>query len=171
MLRHTYRTPIGVNRRHFITGASSMAAIGAIGLHSARAQVEAQVSMMGWADYIAPENIEAWETANNSKLVFDNYASNDEMYPSTSGTALPRAKHMERTFNPPTMLRGAARICPLRGLQSTSATFTRSLPKFSPLSSPIRASGALRRPSTTCSRYLSLPCLNHAVASRRNSSS
>jgi spermidine/putrescine transport system substrate-binding protein len=46
----------------------------------ARAQAEGQLSMMGWADYISPDNIAAWEQANNSKLVYDNYASNDEMY-------------------------------------------------------------------------------------------
>lgn len=44
------------------------------------AQVEGQLSMMGWADYISPDNIRAWEQANGSKLVYDNYASNDEMY-------------------------------------------------------------------------------------------
>ena len=44
------------------------------------AQAEGQLSMMGWADYISPDNISAWEQANKSKLVYDNYASNDEMY-------------------------------------------------------------------------------------------
>ena len=42
--------------------------------------MEGQLSMMGWADYISPDNIAAWEQANSSKLVYDNYASNDEMY-------------------------------------------------------------------------------------------
>jgi spermidine/putrescine transport system substrate-binding protein len=70
-----------MDRRHFITGASAIALVGTAGrFQSAQAQAESQLSMMGWADYIAPENISAWEQANNSKLVYDNYASNDEMY-------------------------------------------------------------------------------------------
>lgn len=46
----------------------------------AQGAVESQLSMMGWADYIGPDNISAWEKANNSKLIYDSYASNDEMY-------------------------------------------------------------------------------------------
>jgi spermidine/putrescine-binding protein len=36
--------------------------------------------MMGWADYISPDNIAAWESQAGAKLVYDSYASNDEMY-------------------------------------------------------------------------------------------
>jgi spermidine/putrescine transport system substrate-binding protein len=36
--------------------------------------------MMGWADYISPDDITDWEKTNSSKLVYDSYASNDEMY-------------------------------------------------------------------------------------------
>ena len=46
----------------------------------AQGAVESQLHMMGWADYIGPDNISAWEKANNSKLIYDSYASNDEMY-------------------------------------------------------------------------------------------
>src|SRR3546814_2703445 len=35
---------------------------------------------MGWADYISPDNITAWVKANDSRLIYDSYASNDEMY-------------------------------------------------------------------------------------------
>src|SRR3546814_15636128 len=35
---------------------------------------------MGWADYISPDNITAWEKDNDSRLIYDSYASNDEMY-------------------------------------------------------------------------------------------
>jgi spermidine/putrescine transport system substrate-binding protein len=70
-----------MNRRNFLGAASAAIALGASGrFQYALADVEPQLSMMGWADYIAPENIAAWEKANNSKLVYDNYASNDEMY-------------------------------------------------------------------------------------------
>ena len=30
---------------------------------------------MGWADYISPDDVAEWEKANNSKLIYDNYAS------------------------------------------------------------------------------------------------
>ena len=77
-----HRTIIGMNRRRFLGVASTAAAFGA----SARfgrafaEGVEPQLSMMGWADYISPDDISQWEKDNNSKLVYDNYASNDEMY-------------------------------------------------------------------------------------------
>jgi spermidine/putrescine transport system substrate-binding protein len=56
-----------------------MAATSLVG-RRASADVEDQLSMMGWADYISPDNISAWEKANNSRLIYDSYASNDEMY-------------------------------------------------------------------------------------------
>jgi len=46
----------------------------------AAGEVEDQLSMMGWADYINPDNIAAWEEMTGSKLIYDSYASNDEMY-------------------------------------------------------------------------------------------
>lgn len=70
-----------ITRRGLLTASAGAAAFGLSGrFMPARADVEPQLSMMGWADYISPDNISAWEQANNSKLVYDNYASNDEMY-------------------------------------------------------------------------------------------
>lgn len=46
----------------------------------AAGEIEDQLSMMGWADYISPDNIAAWEEQTGSKLIYDSYASNDEMY-------------------------------------------------------------------------------------------
>ena len=71
----------GLTRRNLIAASAGAAAWGLTGrVPPAHAQVESQLSMMGWADYISPDNISAWEKSNNSKLVYDNYASNDEMY-------------------------------------------------------------------------------------------
>jgi spermidine/putrescine transport system substrate-binding protein len=36
--------------------------------------------VMGWADYLSPGNVAAWQAATNATLTFDAYASNDEMY-------------------------------------------------------------------------------------------
>jgi spermidine/putrescine transport system substrate-binding protein len=73
-----------VSRRGLLRGAAALGAGAAatrFGLGYAQAaDVESQLNMMGWADYISPDNIAAWETANSSKLVYDSYASNDEMY-------------------------------------------------------------------------------------------
>ena len=62
-----------------VTGAG---VLGPLGTRHARAaaQVEPQLNMMGWADYISPDDIKAWEELTSSKLVYDSYASNDEMY-------------------------------------------------------------------------------------------
>src|SRR5215213_2410623 len=49
------------------------------------------------------------------------------------------------------------------------ATRTTSLPKFLPLSRPMKAWGALSRPSTTSSRYLILPSRSHSPTSVANS--
>lgn len=81
MITRPYHRLAGLNRRNFLAAASGAALIGATGLfRPARADVEPQLSMMGWADYVSPDDITAWQKANNSKLVYDNYASNDEMY-------------------------------------------------------------------------------------------
>lgn len=74
------RTPVlSQTRRHFLGTAAASLAL-PFAMRGAHAEVEAQLSMMGWADYIDPKNIEAWEAANSSKLVYDNYASNEEMF-------------------------------------------------------------------------------------------
>jgi len=81
MILRPHRPSIRLTRRSFLGAASAAAALGAAGrFHPTLADVEPQLSMMGWADYISPDNISAWEAANNSKLVYDSYASNDEMY-------------------------------------------------------------------------------------------
>src|SRR5712671_2815764 len=49
------------------------------------------------------------------------------------------------------------------------ATFTTSFPKFSPLSRPMKASGACARPSITVSRLLSLPSFTSPPTSLTNS--
>jgi spermidine/putrescine-binding protein len=76
-----HRNRFSMTRRGLLSASAGAAVLGVTGrLMPARAEVEGQLSMMGWADYISPDNISAWEQANNSKLVYDNYASNDEMY-------------------------------------------------------------------------------------------
>lgn len=72
-----------LTRRSILRGTAGLAAAAAgAGLlgRQASAEVEDQLNMMGWADYISPDNIAAWEQANNSRLIYDSYASNDEMY-------------------------------------------------------------------------------------------
>src|SRR2546422_1089420 len=48
----------------------------------------------------------------------------------------------------------------------SSPTLTTSLPKFLPRKRPMNASGAFSRPTTTSSRYRSLPSRSHAEQSR-----
>ncbi len=73
-----------LSRRSMLRGTAGLAmGLGATVLLARRgraAGVEDQLSMMGWADYISPDNISAWEEANDSRLIYDSYASNDEMY-------------------------------------------------------------------------------------------
>ncbi|WP_439817349.1 ABC transporter substrate-binding protein [Zavarzinia sp. CC-PAN008] len=67
------------SRRTVLAGGAALLAGTAFGRRGFAA-VEPQLSMMGWADYIAPDNIKAWEAQTGSKIVYDSYASNDEMY-------------------------------------------------------------------------------------------
>ena len=74
-----------VTRRTVLRSSALAASVGVFGRFGVRtacaaAQVEEQLNMMGWADYINPDNIQAWEEMTGSKLVYDSYASNDEMY-------------------------------------------------------------------------------------------
>jgi spermidine/putrescine transport system substrate-binding protein len=72
---------LAVDRRTLLGVLSSGVLVGLWPrLDRAFAAVEPQLSMMGWADYISPDDVKDWEKANNSKLIYDNYASNDEMY-------------------------------------------------------------------------------------------
>jgi len=61
-------------------GAAAAGLVGAPRRAGAAAEVEDQLNMLGWADYISPDNIAAWEEMTGAKLVYDSYASNDEMY-------------------------------------------------------------------------------------------
>jgi spermidine/putrescine transport system substrate-binding protein len=76
----------GLRRREFLRGAARLAAgaaavpVAGIARRAWAATVEDQLNMMGWADYISPDNISAWEQSTGAKLVYDSYASNDEMY-------------------------------------------------------------------------------------------
>jgi spermidine/putrescine transport system substrate-binding protein len=75
----------GMSRRALLKGSGALATgllisplVG--GGRRAFAAVEDQLSMMGWADYISPDDIKIWEKMTGSKLIYDSYASNDEMY-------------------------------------------------------------------------------------------
>ncbi len=73
------------SRRSLLRGAagltSAAAATRILGHpRRARAEVESVLSMMGWADYISPDNIAKWEDMTGAALIYDSYASNDEMY-------------------------------------------------------------------------------------------
>lgn len=43
-------------------------------------KIEPVLNMLGWADYISPKNIKAWEKMTGSKLDFDTFQSNDAMF-------------------------------------------------------------------------------------------
>ena len=78
-------SPGALSRRAMLRGTGALAAGLAIspllgGARRAAATVEDQLSMMGWADYINPDDIKNWEKEYSSKLIYDSYASNDEMY-------------------------------------------------------------------------------------------
>jgi spermidine/putrescine transport system substrate-binding protein len=67
------------------TAFLASAAAGAFALGGARHgfaanDVESVLAMMGWAEYISPNNISKWEEMTGSTLIYDSYASNDEMY-------------------------------------------------------------------------------------------
>jgi spermidine/putrescine transport system substrate-binding protein len=82
--RHSGRRT-SLTRRSLLRGAAGLtsAAAGAalLNLRGARAaEVESVLTMMGWADYISPDNIAKWEEMTDASLIYDSYASNDEMY-------------------------------------------------------------------------------------------
>ena len=77
----------GFSRRQMLKGAASLAsvAVGAAAFGNARqglaaSDVESALNMMGWSEYISPNNISKWEEMTGSTLIYDAYASNDEMY-------------------------------------------------------------------------------------------
>ncbi len=74
-----------LTRRRLLGGVagltSAAAAVSWLGTSRAQAEdVEGALNMMGWADYISPDNIARWEDRTGSILIYDAYASNDEMY-------------------------------------------------------------------------------------------
>jgi len=74
-----------MSRRGLLRGAGGLAVAAAAGTilgqpHRALAEVEGVLSMMGWADYISPDDIAQWEEMTGSTLIYDSYASNDEMF-------------------------------------------------------------------------------------------
>lgn len=46
---------------------------------SSAQEIEKELDMLGWAEYISPQNISLWEEQTGAKFVFDAYSSNDEM--------------------------------------------------------------------------------------------
>ena len=77
----------GFSRRQMLKGAASLASVaaGAAAFGNARqglaaSDVESALNMMGWSEYISPNNISKWEEMTGSTLIYDAYASNDEMY-------------------------------------------------------------------------------------------
>ena len=82
---------------------------------------------------------------------------------SMSCPALSRASHVRRTVDRQVKPGDDSHSCLAisrrqnHAAPRTHASFTTSLPKFSPLSRPMKASGAFSMPSTIVSRYLSLP--------------
>lgn len=79
MMRMRGNGPV-MPRRTLLGAGAGVAALLAAGRPIRAQGVEEQLNMMGWADYINPDNIAAWEEANESFLSYDAYASNDEMY-------------------------------------------------------------------------------------------
>ena len=81
MTSYVRNSRLPIDRRTLVGALSTAALVGVWPrCDTAFAAVEPQLSMMGWADYISPNDVSDWEKANNSKLIYDNYASNDEMY-------------------------------------------------------------------------------------------
>lgn len=79
------KTPPVYSRRTVLgMGAATLAApafITGVGTpRIARAEdVERMLNIMGWSEYISPDNISAWEEKTGSRFIFDGYSSNDEM--------------------------------------------------------------------------------------------
>jgi spermidine/putrescine transport system substrate-binding protein len=70
-----------VSRRGILVAGASGAFSIVLGLgRSVRAQqVQGPLNMLGWAEYVSPANIAAWEEMTGTRLIYDAYSSNDEM--------------------------------------------------------------------------------------------
>lgn len=77
--------PLACSRRAVLgMGAAALAApgliAGIVASGAARAEeLESMLNIMGWSEYISPDNISAWEKKTGSRFIFDGYSSNDEM--------------------------------------------------------------------------------------------
>lgn len=77
--------PLAYSRRTILgMGAATIAApalfAGITTPRIARAEdVERMLNIMGWSEYISPDNVSAWEERTGSRFIFDGYSSNDEM--------------------------------------------------------------------------------------------
>jgi spermidine/putrescine transport system substrate-binding protein len=79
------RTRTTLARRKLLRGVVGLTAAAAItpllgGRRAIAVETEGVLNMMGWADYISPDNIAKWEEMTGGTLIYDSYASNDEMY-------------------------------------------------------------------------------------------
>ncbi len=72
--------PNGSRRDVLLAGAAGLLSA-TLGLgRSVRAQpVQGPLNMLGWAEYVSPANIDAWEKMTGTRLIYDAYSSNDEM--------------------------------------------------------------------------------------------
>jgi spermidine/putrescine transport system substrate-binding protein len=71
-----------ISRRALMgTGAAFCAIPALLGASSlAYAQeVEKLLNIMGWSEYISPDNVTAWEAETGARFILDGYSSNDEM--------------------------------------------------------------------------------------------
>lgn len=70
------------SRRRFLGYGLTAGAMLASGLplrSGNAAEIESILQVMGWGEYINPENINEWEETTGARFVYDAYASNDEM--------------------------------------------------------------------------------------------
>lgn len=71
-----------VSRRAILgTGVAFCAAPALIGIpNKAHAEdIERLLNIMGWSEYISPDNVTAWEDETGARFILDGYSSNDEM--------------------------------------------------------------------------------------------
>ena len=78
----TIKTQSILSRRAILaSGAAFVAAPAVLGSATgARAQdIERLLNIMGWSEYISPDNVTAWEEETGARFILDGYSSNDEM--------------------------------------------------------------------------------------------
>jgi spermidine/putrescine transport system substrate-binding protein len=78
--RTTAGAPNVSRRGLLVAGAGGVLSVTLRLGRSVRAQqVQGPLNMLGWAEYVSPANIEAWEDMTGTRLIYDAYSSNDEM--------------------------------------------------------------------------------------------